>query len=499
MNRRLPRSIQWAAHLDFRGLTALIVTCLMISYPSATWADQVTGPPKPPLAREVFQPLKESLQLSYLELFNQAATLEFSPPQIELMRKYLKEARGYCTKQWNQKIDAYERDLHTAQAELKQRTANLSRDERKQFHCRIQNLRIQKGDAEMLVRQAIPIAYENRLAKLDVIEKWPAEKQKIEEEKRSGIYRQRRYGDVEDIGFRDVGRGQEKDIKVGRETVRQMKLAGLMPREVKNEAVQRYVTKLERKIAAHSDLRVPVQVTVLDSKEINAFALPGGFVFVQRGLLEAVEDESQLAGVLAHETAHAAARHGHRLMKRATIASVIYQAAEIGAMVLTGGVASIGAYYALQYGFYGLGMVLSLQMLGVSRECELEADQLGIQYAWNAGYDPTGFIRFFDKMATREGYVQGLSWFRTHPPFYQRMVDAEREISFLPKKENLVRQTPAFEQMKKELAKVTAQAKEDEQGRPSLLAPEQGCPAPPKVGFKPGERRIETVCPLPEY
>src|SRR5512142_408774 len=121
-------------------------------------------------------------------------------------------------------------------------------------------------------------------------------------------------------------------------------------------------------------------------------------------------------------------------MKKAEIASIFFQAAEVAAGMLTGGVASIGTYYAIQYGFYGLDLALNLELLGVSREYELQADQLGIQYAWNAGYDPTGFIRFFDKMATREGYVNGASWFRSHPPFYQRMVESQREIIYLGNK-----------------------------------------------------------------
>ena len=111
-------------------------------------------------------------------------------------------------------------------------------------------------------------------------------------------------------------------------------------------------------------------------------------------------------------------------------------------------------YYAIQYGFYGLGLVLNLELLGVSRDYELEADQLGVQYAWNAGYDPSGFIRFFDKIATREGYVNSASWFRTHPPFYQRMVDTRREIMFLPEQPEMIVQTSAFDQMKKELAPI---------------------------------------------
>jgi predicted Zn-dependent protease len=88
-------------------------------------------------------------------------------------------------------------------------------------------------------------------------------------------------------------------------------------------------------------------------------------------------------------------------------------------------------------------------LLGVSRDYEIEADLLGVQYAWNAGHDPTGFTRFFDKIATREGYVKGVSWFRTHPAFYERMVQTQREMAFLPANPTAVVQTTEFEEMKK--------------------------------------------------
>lgn len=350
-----------------------------------------------------------------------------------------------------------------------------------------------KSQAEVLAHHAIPVAYENKRAKLELIEKWPRELAEIKREIAAGKHHERRFGDVLDIGFRKIAPGQQEDVKRGQEAIDQMKRSGLMPPEIENEAVQDYLQDLAEKIARHSDLQVPAKVAALNSREINAFALPGGFLFIQRGLLEAAEDESQLVGVLAHEIAHAAGRHGHKLMKKATISSIIYQVAQVAALVLTGGAASIGTYYALQYGFYGLGLVLSLDLLGVSREFELEADQLGVQYAWNAGYDPSGFIRFFDKMATTEGYVNGLSWFRTHPPFYQRMVHSQREIMYLPEKKDLILNSPAFEEMKKELAKVTAEAEEEEKERPSLLAPEEGCPAPDKVEYESGEP-IETIC-----
>jgi predicted Zn-dependent protease len=306
----------------------------------------------------------------------------------------------------------------------------------------------------------------------------------------------RKFGDVKDIGFRKLGEGQEEDVKDGRDAIERMKQQGVLPPEIKNEYIRKYLTDLAEKIARRSDLRVPVRVTLLDSKEANAFALPGGFLFLQRGLLEAAEDEAQLAGVIAHETAHAAARHAHQLMKRATIASILYQAAQIAAVVLTGGVAGLGTYYALQYGFYGLGLILNLDLLGVSRDFELEADQLGVQYAWNSGYDTSGFIRFFDKMATTEGYVNGASWFRTHPPFYERMVKAKEEIMYLPQKSNLITNSPNFRRMKDELAKVTVEARREEKGKPSLLSPEQGCPPPNKLEYEPGQP-IDAICSIP--
>lgn len=457
-------------------------------------AMQRPGAALPPEIRRRFQ---EALQKSYFELFEQAARLEFSPSHIAAMRKILDEAQSSCTRQFKRRADELGKQLRSAQADLKRVSARIEDTERKQRHCEIQNLRALESQARVLAEHAIPIAYENKKAKLELIEKWPGELQKIKEEIAAGKHHERRWGDVKDIGVRELVPGQEADVKAGQDAVREMKLAGLMPPEIDEPAVRKYVIALAQRIGKHSDLRVPLNVTVLNTKEINAFALPGGFLFIQRGLLEAAENESQLAGVIAHEIAHVTGRHGHKLMRKATISSIIYQAAQVAALILTGGAASIGTYYALQYGFYGLGLILSLDMLGVSREFELEADQLGVQYAWNAGFDPAGFIKFFDKMATTEGYVNGLSWFRTHPPFYQRMVQAQREILFLPPKEGLIENSPEFERMKEALKKVTAEAEKEEKDRPSLLAPVQGCPAPEKIEYKPGQP-IETLCPAPE-
>ncbi len=130
----------------------------------------------------------------------------------------------------------------------------------------------------------------------------------------------------------------------------------------------------------------------------------------------------------------------------------------------------------------------------ISRDFELEADQLGIQYVWKTGYDPNGFIRFFDKLASKHGYAIGASWFRTHPPFYERMVQSKREMMYLPKKESWIVQTTVFEEMKPVLKKVAAKSNaEQDAKRPTLLSKEERCEAPAKQLYKP-EDSIETIC-----
>lgn len=475
-------------------LLALIVSVALVHNSSVAALTASARLPQRPLPPAVFDPLREAIDKPYLDLFATAHRLEFSKPQLDRMREFQKQTKKDCADHYRQSSKALDQEVRRAQADLQRRSDKLSDPERKDLHCRIQNLRIELREARLLCDQAIPVAYENRLAKLDLIEYWPAQLEQIRSEIRSGAYTSRRFGDVKDIGFRDVGRGQEDDIKLGKESIEQMKREGFFPPELDNEVVREYVTTLAQKIASRSDLRVPLRVTLLNSQEINAFALPGGYLFVQRGLLEAVEDDAQLAGVLAHEISHVAARHGRRLMRKATFASILFEAAQVAAIIVTGGVAGIGTYYALQYGFYGLGMLLSLDLLGVSRDFEREADQLGIQYAWNAGYDPSGFVRFFDRMALREGYVRGLSWFRTHPPFYDRMVASQRELHYLPEKDEFVVRSTSFDRMKAELQKVTRRAADDEKHHPSLERKEKDCPPPKEIKYEPG-KPVDTICP----
>lgn len=475
-----------------QGLTVILCE-LLVLLPAI--GSQPRSQAQPPQAQE--KSLRSDLQKSYDQLFQLAPSLHYTAAEIEAQQKALKEGEDRCVRRFKDQSKQYGKQISAEQKELKATSSKLTDAQRSAMHCRIQNLELLRSEAQMLSQHAIPTAYDNLQAKLELIQKWPAVYQQTKQEIADGAYEKRRWGDVKDIGFREIAANQQDDIKRGQQAVQEMRRNGLLPPELKSPAIQEYVNKISQNIARHSDLKIPLHVAVLDSREINAFALPGGYIFVERGLLEEADNESQLAGVIAHEIAHDAARHSNKLMKRATIASLFYQAAQIAATVLTGGVAGIGTYYALQYGFYGLGLVINLNLLGVSRNYELQADQLGEQYAWNAGYDPRGFITFFDKMATRVGYVNGVSWFRTHPPFYQRMVDAEREIMFLPKKPQMVVQTAAFEQMKKELAPLVAQARKKESEQPSLMiSREEGCEAPKKIEYKPGQP-IEDLCATP--
>ena len=438
--------------------------CGLLVWTTALGAWPNAGP-TPPLAELVGEP--------YLVLLERAHELELSSNQLKEFKKQLKKEEKAEKNRLKEEAKQLEKQIKGLRNELSMLNRKASSDSqpvstsRHDVHCRIEALEKELQEKQIERKNGVPVTYDNRKAKLELIEKWPAEQEKIWNLLESGAARQRRFGDVEDIGIRLLEEGQENDMELGEQAVRDMRTSSLMPAELKDEKVTRYAQQLAAKIGAHSDLRVPLQVTVLDSKEINAFALPGGFLYVNRGLIEKAETESELAGVLAHEIAHVTARHGHRLMQKASLVNMLYQVAQIAAVVATGGAAAIGTYYALQYGFMGLGMALNLTLLGISRDFEEEADQLGAQYAWNAGYHPEGFITFFDKMATENGYVRSASFFRTHPAFYDRMVATFSEIEYLPPKDDLVVDSTEFQSIKAHL-KTVAEPRRINTKRPRL-------------------------------
>lgn len=429
--------------------------------------------------------LAEIVEKSYLDVLAIAEAFAFQAAEIEAFRTELKREKEARLEALKREVAALKGEIEASRRKLSELNRRGSRDDpetaekRREIHCQIQRLRKKLVEKEALERKTIEVTYENKEAKLDLLRAWPPEKKRIEQDIASGRARERRFGDVEDIGFREVGQGQEKDIKMGEDAIRELRALGLMPPEFKDEEVETYIRNLAEYIARNSDLRVPVKTTVLLSDEVNAFALPGGYLFINTGLILEAETEAELAGVIAHEIAHAAARHSARLMKRATIASILYQAAQIAAYIATGGVVSLLTYYLLEYGFAGLGLVIELKLLGVSREFELEADQLGAQYLWKSGYDPRAFITFFDKMASKQGYARGTSFFRTHPAFAERILSNFREFAFLPPRDEYVTDSEEFHRIKERLRtrahEEMEKQKEQERKRPRLRK-EETCP-----------------------
>jgi hypothetical protein len=440
---------------------------------------------------EPIETANELIKKSYLDLLELDEIQKFSAAEIKGVQSQLNKDKDAEQARLKKERERIEKELKAARKRLDELNKKASRDnpeaaqERTQLHCEVLRLEAELAKTKTEREKGVPIMYQNKFAKLDLIQKWPGMRAEIENDIEAGRARERHFGDVEDIGIRDLGienlsEKQHQDIKTGQDAIREMKTQALMPPEAEDKELAKYVEKLAQTVTHNSDLKVPIKVTILDSMEINAFALPGGFLFVNTGLINKAESESELVGVLAHETAHAAARHGARLMKRATIAEIIFQAAQVGAIIFTGGAIGIGTYYALQYGFYGLGMILDLTLLGVSRDYEAEADQLGAQYAWQAGYDPQGFITFFDKMASEEGYVKSASFFRTHPPFLERIISTFSEITYLPPRQDLRVDSSDFADVKRRVAELIKKREEEDKNRPTLRGKPPECREPAK-------------------
>src|SRR6201987_262335 len=200
--------------------------------------------------------------------------------------------------------------------------------------------------------------------------------------------------DVEAIGNRKVGKGPnfyslEKEIALGKQLAQEVERSSKM---IDDPVVTEYVNRVGQNLVRNSDARVPFTIKVIDSDEVNAFALPGGFFYVNSGLILRAQEESELAGVMAHEISHVTARHG---TKNATKGELM-QMATIPLMLL-GPVGWAG------YGLYeGLNIAIPLAYLKFNRDAEREADFLGLEYMYKAGYDPNAFVTFFERIQANE-------------------------------------------------------------------------------------------------
>jgi len=281
-------------------------------------------------------------------------------------------------------------------------------------------------------------------------------------------YAERRHADIQNIGNRDVGGkifgvlpnmiSLDKEIALGAQIAQQFEQTA---RLIEDPVVSEYVDRVGQNIVKHSDAKVPFHIKVVDTDEVNAFAFPGGYFYVNKGLLLAADNEAEMAGVMAHEISHVCARHATKRLSKA-------QYIQFGTIPLL--FLGVGGYWG-QMGIYNaLGLGINLELLGITRDSEREADQLGIQYMWNTGYDPNSFVSFFEKLKAMEKEKPGrlAGWFRTHPYTDSRIAASIDEQRYLPEKASYIIDTSEFQRVKARLQAIDNSEKADASSGPNL-------------------------------
>jgi Zn-dependent protease with chaperone function len=324
-------------------------------------------------------------------------------------------------------------------------------DSRENLHQEISAVEQSIRDKQRECEHFIPTMFAVRIAKLDVLEHWPRKREQTIQAIEDGRGRQRKHGDIDDIGYRKIADDQQKDIEIGEQAVRQMAGSGMMPKPVSDAAVQRYVQDLAERIATSSDVKVPIHASVLDTDDINAIAIPGGFLFLTSGLILSCNSESELAAILSQQIAHVAARHSTHASKRSFVSKAFVPAAQVATGLVTGGVSNAGAIYGLDYGFQGLGVLTDRALANGNGKAQKEADQLGIQFAWNAGFDPMGLVAFLDSIANVQEFSRSSHLLVTKRSLGDRLLDAFTEIQYLPVKQTYIRDSEDFQVVKQRL------------------------------------------------
>ena len=271
--------------------------------------------------------------------------------------------------------------------------------------------------------------------------------------------------DPGEIGNRDVGKGVnfyslEREIALGKQLAQEIERQA---RLVDDPILSEFVNRMAQNLARNSDVKVPVVAKLIDSVEVNAFALPGGFLFVNSGLLLKAETEAELAGAMAHEIAHVAARHGTRQASRGQLVNL----ASLPLIFLGGW----PGYLIRQ----GAGVAVPVAFLKFSRAFEQEADLLGLQYLDKAGYDPSAFIDFFERMEALEKKKPGTvsELFRSHPNMATRITFTQKNIQqLLAARPQYVVSTSEFQEVRQRLTAMTkARKATPEKAGPTLRRP----------------------------
>jgi beta-barrel assembly-enhancing protease len=268
--------------------------------------------------------------------------------------------------------------------------------------------------------------------------------------------------DVNEIGNRKVAHksmiSTEKEIAMGKQYATQIDHSAKI---ITDPVVNEYINRVAQNVARNSDLTIPLTVKVLDSPEINAFALPGGFLYVNSGLIMAADEEDQVAGVMAHEIAHVAARHWASQMTKMTL----LQYAMIPMIFVPMSYpVYLGVAQAMNFG-------VPVAFMKFNRSAEAEADYLGLQYMYKAGYDPSSYPAFFGKIMDEERRSPGSvsSVFADHPPTPDRIIKCEQEIQkILPQKNEYLVSTSEFNDVRSRLQAVLTNRKKGAKAGPTL-------------------------------
>lgn len=260
-----------------------------------------------------------------------------------------------------------------------------------------------------------------------------------------------------------LGGSQEKEIALGRQLAAQVEQQSKL---VEDPVITEYVNRVGQNVVLHSDAKVPFTIKVIDSDEVNAFALPGGFFFVNKGLILAADNEAELAGVMAHEIAHVAARHAMEnqgkgtLINYGALAGIIFGGPIVSTILQNGG-----------------GILAGLAGLKFTRGAEEEADNLGVQYLYASGYDPTAMSTMFEKLASKNKKKPGsvAKLFSSHPQATDRRDTSLVRVALFSEKDEYVISTSEFNRVKAHLlrltnakAGVTTDLDEDGNGKPTL-------------------------------